>query len=249
MHSARSNDLEPDRQVRAEHPRPLAGPDRAGVTTVEVRVGYASMRKIQSGQELTFVSGEKRLRTRVIRVTEYDTFETMLDTEDPRSIGGDLGDDREEILSVIRDIYPPNSHEITRREWLLLRKLHQITGDRSWPHSGDHPANAVWVYRPSGVQIPAPPPLTSAFVGVDDFGGRAGVVLRVHCGPGPARNDRGRRYGRRLSYSGITEVKDLVLAEYDRMGTAGVDLDKPLVDGENYTSTLTPPPGHGPRHG
>src|SRR5437868_15152963 len=107
MHSARSNDLEPDRQVRAEHPRPLAGPDRAGVTTVEVRVGYASMRKIQSGQELTFVSGEKRLRTRVIRVTEYDTFETMLDTEDPRSIGGDLGDDREEILSVIRDIYPP----------------------------------------------------------------------------------------------------------------------------------------------
>lgn len=47
---------------------------------------------------------------------------------------------------------------------------------------------------------------------------------------------------------GTYRTKDLVLAEYDRMAAAGVDLDKPLVDGENYTSTLTPPPGHGPRH-
>ncbi|WP_067793914.1 Eco57I restriction-modification methylase domain-containing protein [Actinomadura formosensis] len=48
---------------------------------------------------------------------------------------------------------------------------------------------------------------------------------------------------------GTYRTKDLVLAEYDRMAAAGVDLDKPLVDGENFTSTLTPPPGHGPRHG
>lgn len=47
---------------------------------------------------------------------------------------------------------------------------------------------------------------------------------------------------------GTFRTKDLVLAEYDRMAEAGVDLDTPLVDGENYTSTLTPPPGHGPRH-
>lgn len=47
---------------------------------------------------------------------------------------------------------------------------------------------------------------------------------------------------------GTYRTKELVLAEYDRMAAAGVDLDKPLVDGENYTSTLTPPPGHGPRH-
>ncbi|WP_026454221.1 Eco57I restriction-modification methylase domain-containing protein [Saccharomonospora iraqiensis] len=47
---------------------------------------------------------------------------------------------------------------------------------------------------------------------------------------------------------GTYRTKDLILAEYDRMAGAGVDLDTPLVDGENYTSTLTPPPGHGPRH-
>ncbi|NEA22217.1 Eco57I restriction-modification methylase domain-containing protein [Actinomadura bangladeshensis] len=47
---------------------------------------------------------------------------------------------------------------------------------------------------------------------------------------------------------GTYRTKELVIAEYDRMAAAGVDLDKPLVDGENYTSTLTPKPGHGPRH-
>nr|WP_062338849.1 DNA methyltransferase [Herbidospora sakaeratensis] len=47
---------------------------------------------------------------------------------------------------------------------------------------------------------------------------------------------------------GTYRTKDLVLAEYNRMAPAGVSLDTPLVDGENYTSTLFPPPGHGPRH-
>ncbi|MFF5012635.1 Eco57I restriction-modification methylase domain-containing protein [Streptomyces sp. NPDC001165] len=47
---------------------------------------------------------------------------------------------------------------------------------------------------------------------------------------------------------GTYRTKELILAEYDRMAAAGVSLDNPLVDGENYTSTLTPPPGHGPRH-
>ncbi|CAL9641047.1 hypothetical protein SUDANB176_06348 [Streptomyces sp. enrichment culture] len=47
---------------------------------------------------------------------------------------------------------------------------------------------------------------------------------------------------------GAYRTKELILAEYDRMAAAGVSLENPLVDGENYTSTLTPPPGHGPRH-
>ncbi|MDG9689527.1 N-6 DNA methylase [Streptomyces sp. DH17] len=47
---------------------------------------------------------------------------------------------------------------------------------------------------------------------------------------------------------GEFRTKRLVLAEYDRMGSAGLAMENPLVDGENYTSTLTPPPGHGPRH-
>ncbi|MEU1705099.1 DNA methyltransferase [Streptomyces sp. NPDC005706] len=47
---------------------------------------------------------------------------------------------------------------------------------------------------------------------------------------------------------GEYRTERLILAEFDRMAEAGVSLENPLVDGENYTSTLTPPPGHGPRH-
>lgn len=47
---------------------------------------------------------------------------------------------------------------------------------------------------------------------------------------------------------GTYRTKDLVLAAYDRMTIAGVDLDKPLIDGENYESSIDPLPGHGPRH-
>ncbi|PRW65369.1 Eco57I restriction-modification methylase domain-containing protein [Actinopolyspora mortivallis] len=47
---------------------------------------------------------------------------------------------------------------------------------------------------------------------------------------------------------GTYRTKELILAEYDRMEAAGVSLDTPLVDGDHYTSTLTPPPGQGPRH-
>ncbi|MFC8074640.1 Eco57I restriction-modification methylase domain-containing protein [Streptomyces sp. NPDC057307] len=47
---------------------------------------------------------------------------------------------------------------------------------------------------------------------------------------------------------GSYRTKELILAEYDRMAAAGLSLENPLVDGENYTSTLNPPPGQGPRH-
>ncbi|WP_033281926.1 Eco57I restriction-modification methylase domain-containing protein [Streptomyces sp. NRRL F-525] len=51
-----------------------------------------------------------------------------------------------------------------------------------------------------------------------------------------------------ISKYGEYRTKRLVLAEYDRMAKAGLTMETPLTDGVNYTSTLTPPPGHGPRH-
>ncbi|GAA0947002.1 Eco57I restriction-modification methylase domain-containing protein [Actinocorallia libanotica] len=49
---------------------------------------------------------------------------------------------------------------------------------------------------------------------------------------------------------GEYRTKRLVLAEYDRMATAGLTLETPLTEGESgtYRSTLVPPPGQGPRH-
>jgi ASC-1-like (ASCH) protein len=83
-----------------------------GTKTVEVRVGYRRMRTIQAGQELTFVSGGRRVPTRVKRVTEYPSFEEMLNHEDARSIGGELGERREQLLAAIRDIYPPEKERL-----------------------------------------------------------------------------------------------------------------------------------------
>ncbi|MDT0329194.1 Eco57I restriction-modification methylase domain-containing protein [Nocardiopsis lambiniae] len=47
---------------------------------------------------------------------------------------------------------------------------------------------------------------------------------------------------------GTYRTKERILEIYDRMAEAGVSQDTPLVDGENFISELTPPPGHGPRH-
>ncbi len=47
---------------------------------------------------------------------------------------------------------------------------------------------------------------------------------------------------------GTYRTKERILEIYDRMAEAGVSQDTPLVDGENFVSELTPPPGHGPRH-
>ncbi|MFE9857507.1 Eco57I restriction-modification methylase domain-containing protein [Streptomyces sp. NPDC005780] len=49
---------------------------------------------------------------------------------------------------------------------------------------------------------------------------------------------------------GEYRTKTLILAEYDRMAAAGLTLETPLDEPETgtYRSTLTPPPGHGPRH-
>jgi hypothetical protein len=47
---------------------------------------------------------------------------------------------------------------------------------------------------------------------------------------------------------GTYRTKNLVLAAYDRMAESGVNLTSPLIDGVNYVSPLSPPPGHGPRH-
>jgi hypothetical protein len=47
---------------------------------------------------------------------------------------------------------------------------------------------------------------------------------------------------------GSFRTKELILEIYDQMAAAGISADNPPVDGENFVSLLTPPPGHGPRH-
>jgi ASC-1-like (ASCH) protein len=83
-----------------------------GIKTVEVRVGYPKIRRIKTGHELIFASGDDTIVTRVQRVTEYDSFEALLDHEDMVAIGGDLGESRNELLAAIREIYPPEKEKL-----------------------------------------------------------------------------------------------------------------------------------------
>ncbi|MEV6799500.1 DNA methyltransferase [Micromonospora rifamycinica] len=48
---------------------------------------------------------------------------------------------------------------------------------------------------------------------------------------------------------GSYRTKDLILAEYDRVAASGLSLDHPLIDGQNFSSTLWPLPGSGSRCG
>lgn len=70
------------------------------------------MRKIASGDLVRFASGDEECLTRVKRVTEYPSFDAMLDREDARSIGAEQGQSREHLLAKIRKIYPPEKEAL-----------------------------------------------------------------------------------------------------------------------------------------
>jgi ASC-1-like (ASCH) protein len=84
----------------------------AGTKTVEVRVAHESTKKIRPGMEILFHSGDEECLTRVVDVRTYGSFEGLLDHEDPRAIGGELGESRDDLLWAIRDIYPPEKEAL-----------------------------------------------------------------------------------------------------------------------------------------
>ncbi|MFD9852006.1 Eco57I restriction-modification methylase domain-containing protein [[Kitasatospora] papulosa] len=64
------------------------------------------------------------------------------------------------------------------------------------------------------------------------------------------QTERGGLKNNEIAKFGEYRTKRLVIAEYDRMAAAGLTLETSLTEGESgtYCSTLTPPPGEGPRH-
>jgi ASC-1-like (ASCH) protein len=121
-----------------------------GIKTVEVRVGYPKMRRIQAGHELTFVSGDDTVVTCVQRVTEYDSFEALLDHEDTGAIGGDLGESRDELLAAIREIYSPEKENSACLRYRLSeceRTVDDLGIHRDRVQRVQHP-------RPNGTRTP-----------------------------------------------------------------------------------------------
>ncbi|GAA2730703.1 ASCH domain-containing protein [Streptomyces nogalater] len=83
----------------------------SGAKTIEVRVGYPKIRKITAGDTLRISCGDDILTRRVIKVSEYESFQALLDTEDPAAIGGP-GMTPDQLVAAIRDIYPPEKEAL-----------------------------------------------------------------------------------------------------------------------------------------
>ncbi|GAA3377174.1 hypothetical protein GCM10020367_51820 [Streptomyces sannanensis] len=82
-----------------------------GSKSVEIRVGYAKIRKFAPGDTLRFDSGDDSLLTHITAIKQYACFEEMLDTEDNAAVG-DPELTRDELLAICRDIYPPEKEAL-----------------------------------------------------------------------------------------------------------------------------------------
>lgn len=79
----------------------------AGRKTVEVRVGYGNILRLQPGDRLKL--NDRHLVT-VRRVGHYASFEELLAQEDPAAIAPDLPPD--DLLGALRAIYPPEKEAL-----------------------------------------------------------------------------------------------------------------------------------------
>lgn len=81
-----------------------------GSKTIEVRVQYPNLRKLTAGDYIRFVCGHDETLTRVGRVSRYDSFEELLDTEGPGKVNPTSP--REQQLASIRRIYGPEKEAL-----------------------------------------------------------------------------------------------------------------------------------------
>lgn len=76
---------------------------KIGKKTIEVRVGYAQIKKIREGDTITFEEYSNR-KYKVVRVVQYADFADMLDHEDSQNIIP--GVTKYKALEILQGIYP-----------------------------------------------------------------------------------------------------------------------------------------------
>jgi ASC-1-like (ASCH) protein len=81
-----------------------------GQKTIEVRVGYSSMRNIAPGQYLKFVCQDDECLTLVKRVKEYKSFDELFKNEDFKKINPYAS--IQEQLNEIRKIFPKDKEQL-----------------------------------------------------------------------------------------------------------------------------------------
>ena len=79
----------------------------AGRKTIEVRVAYSNIKRLQPGDKLLF--NEQHPFT-ITRIGRYANFEELLQHESPAAIAPDIPP--ENLLTRIREIYPPEKEAL-----------------------------------------------------------------------------------------------------------------------------------------
>ena len=78
-----------------------------GRKTIEVRVGYSNIARLESGDLLML---NERYPYTIRRVGRYASFEALLENEDPAAIAPDLPP--EALLPALRALYPPEKEAL-----------------------------------------------------------------------------------------------------------------------------------------
>jgi ASC-1-like (ASCH) protein len=78
-----------------------------GRKTVEVRVAYPNILRLEVGDVLVL---NELHRYQITRIARYPDFESLLAAEDPAAIAPDLP--AEEVLPVLRRLYPPEKEAL-----------------------------------------------------------------------------------------------------------------------------------------
>ena len=78
-----------------------------GEKTVEVRVGYPNVLRLQAGDVVRL---NDRHPATIRRVAHYRSFAELLAGEDPRTVAPGLSE--EELLSALHSIYPPHKEAL-----------------------------------------------------------------------------------------------------------------------------------------
>lgn len=78
-----------------------------GRKTIEVRVGYSSIQRLQVGDELLL---NDQHRFVIKRVGRYANFQALLANENPALVAPEIPADK--LLSTLRSIYPPEKESL-----------------------------------------------------------------------------------------------------------------------------------------
>lgn len=84
---------------------------RAGKKTLEIRVGYPTIKTIKPGERINMSSRTQEQTVRVLDRREYKNHEEMLQKEDYRKIAPHMHS-KEELLKLLNEIYPPEKQEL-----------------------------------------------------------------------------------------------------------------------------------------